>query len=90
MSDAGDRVVMTGEQLARTVTRMAHEILEKNTGDDRLATGLGIPVETEIPGQQVLVAGGKQRKLRVRLFRLRGCRTSQTWSSSIVGPLSAW
>ena len=37
MSDAGDRVVMTGEQLARTVTRMAHEILEKNTGDDRLA-----------------------------------------------------
>ena len=37
MSDAGDRVVMTGEQLSRTVTRMAHEILEKNTGDDRLA-----------------------------------------------------
>ena len=37
MSDAGDRVVMTGEQLSRTVTRMAHEILEKNTGDERLA-----------------------------------------------------
>ncbi len=37
MPDAGDRVVMTGEQVARTVTRMAHEILEKNTGDDRLA-----------------------------------------------------
>ena len=37
MSDAGDRVVMTGEQVSRTVTRMAHEILEKNTGDDRLA-----------------------------------------------------
>jgi pyrimidine operon attenuation protein/uracil phosphoribosyltransferase len=37
MSEAGDKVVMTGEQLARTVTRIAHEILEKNTGDDRLA-----------------------------------------------------
>jgi pyrimidine operon attenuation protein/uracil phosphoribosyltransferase len=37
MPDAGDRVVMTGEQLSRTVTRMAHEILEKNTGDERLA-----------------------------------------------------
>jgi pyrimidine operon attenuation protein/uracil phosphoribosyltransferase len=28
---------MTGEQLARTVTRIAHEILEKNTGDEKLA-----------------------------------------------------
>ena len=28
---------MTGEQVSRTVTRMAHEILEKNTGDGRLA-----------------------------------------------------
>ena len=37
MPDAGDRVVMTGDQLARTVTRMAHEILEKNAGDERLA-----------------------------------------------------
>ena len=36
MPDA-DRVVMTGEQLSRTVTRIAHEILEKNTGDTRLA-----------------------------------------------------
>jgi len=36
MPDA-DRVVMTGEQLSRTVTRIAHEILEKNTGDSRLA-----------------------------------------------------
>jgi pyrimidine operon attenuation protein/uracil phosphoribosyltransferase len=31
------KVVMTGEQLARTVTRIAHEILEKNTGDEKLA-----------------------------------------------------
>jgi len=31
------KVVMTGEQLQRTVTRIAHEILEKNTGDERLA-----------------------------------------------------
>jgi pyrimidine operon attenuation protein/uracil phosphoribosyltransferase len=31
------KVVMTGEQLRRTVTRIAHEILEKNTGDERLA-----------------------------------------------------
>ena len=37
MPDAGDRVVMTGDQLSRTVTRMAHEILEKNAGDERLA-----------------------------------------------------
>ncbi len=29
------RLVMTGEQLARTVTRIAHEILEKNTGDEQ-------------------------------------------------------
>ncbi len=28
---------MTGEQLGRTVTRMAHEILEKNSGQERLA-----------------------------------------------------
>lgn len=31
------KVVMTGEQLTRTVTRIAHEILEKNTGDEKLA-----------------------------------------------------
>jgi pyrimidine operon attenuation protein/uracil phosphoribosyltransferase len=31
------KVVMTDEQLTRTVTRIAHEILEKNTGDERLA-----------------------------------------------------
>jgi len=31
------KVVMTAEQLARTVTRIAHEILEKNTGDEKLA-----------------------------------------------------
>ena len=31
------KVVMTDEQLARTVTRIAHEILEKNTGDEKLA-----------------------------------------------------
>jgi pyrimidine operon attenuation protein/uracil phosphoribosyltransferase len=31
------KVVMTGEQLKRTVTRIAHEILEKNTGDEKLA-----------------------------------------------------
>jgi pyrimidine operon attenuation protein/uracil phosphoribosyltransferase len=31
------KVVMTGEQLRRTVTRIAHEILEKNTGDEKLA-----------------------------------------------------
>jgi 23S rRNA-/tRNA-specific pseudouridylate synthase/adenine/guanine phosphoribosyltransferase-like PRPP-binding protein len=31
------KVVMTDEQLSRTVTRIAHEILEKNTGDEKLA-----------------------------------------------------
>jgi pyrimidine operon attenuation protein / uracil phosphoribosyltransferase len=31
------KVVMTDEQLTRTVTRIAHEILEKNTGDEKLA-----------------------------------------------------
>jgi pyrimidine operon attenuation protein/uracil phosphoribosyltransferase len=31
------KVVMTEEQLGRTVTRIAHEILEKNTGDEKLA-----------------------------------------------------
>jgi pyrimidine operon attenuation protein/uracil phosphoribosyltransferase len=31
------KVVMTGEQLKRTITRIAHEILEKNTGDEKLA-----------------------------------------------------
>ena len=35
------KVVMTGEQIARTVTRIAHEILEKNTGDEKL-TVVGI------------------------------------------------
>ena len=37
MSERPDRVVMTGEQLGRTVTRMAHEIIEKNSGQERLA-----------------------------------------------------
>jgi pyrimidine operon attenuation protein/uracil phosphoribosyltransferase len=31
------KVVMTEEQLGRTLTRIAHEILEKNTGDEKLA-----------------------------------------------------
>ncbi len=31
------KVVMTDELLTRTVTRIAHEILEKNTGDEKLA-----------------------------------------------------
>ena len=37
MSERADRVVMTGEQLGRTVTRIAHEILEKNADEKRLA-----------------------------------------------------
>jgi pyrimidine operon attenuation protein/uracil phosphoribosyltransferase len=64
MSERADRVVMTGEQLGRTVTRMAHEILEKNSGQERLAL-VGIhtrgaflarrlhPVLSEIGGREL-------------------------------------
>ena len=32
-----ETVVLTGEQMSRTITRIAHEILEKNPGADKLA-----------------------------------------------------
>jgi len=34
---ASERVVMTGEQVGRTITRIAHEILEKNAETESLA-----------------------------------------------------
>jgi pyrimidine operon attenuation protein/uracil phosphoribosyltransferase len=34
---ANEVVVMTAEQMSRTLTRIAHEILEKNPGEDNLA-----------------------------------------------------
>jgi pyrimidine operon attenuation protein/uracil phosphoribosyltransferase len=34
---ASETVVLTGEQLSRTITRIAHEILEKNPGEEKLA-----------------------------------------------------
>jgi pyrimidine operon attenuation protein / uracil phosphoribosyltransferase len=34
---ATETVVLTGEQMSRTITRIAHEILEKNPGATRLA-----------------------------------------------------
>lgn len=34
---SGETVVLTAEQMARTITRIAHEILEKNPGADGLA-----------------------------------------------------
>jgi len=46
------KVVMTGEQLARTVTRIAHEILEKNTGDEKLAV-VGIHTRGALLGRRL-------------------------------------
>ncbi|HEX5641289.1 MAG TPA: bifunctional pyr operon transcriptional regulator/uracil phosphoribosyltransferase PyrR [Thermoleophilia bacterium] len=34
---ASETVVLTGEQMSRTITRIAHEILEKNPGEEKLA-----------------------------------------------------
>jgi pyrimidine operon attenuation protein/uracil phosphoribosyltransferase len=34
---AGETVVLTAEQMSRTITRIAHEILEKNPGEEKLA-----------------------------------------------------
>lgn len=34
---ANETVVLTAEQMSRTITRIAHEILEKNPGEEKLA-----------------------------------------------------
>ena len=34
---ANEAVVLTAEQMSRTITRIAHEILEKNPGEENLA-----------------------------------------------------
>ena len=71
MPDAGDRVVMTGDQLARTVTRMAHEILEKNAADERLAI-VGIHTRGAFLA----------RRLHAILARHRGARDARAATST--------
>jgi pyrimidine operon attenuation protein/uracil phosphoribosyltransferase len=60
---ANEVVVLTAEQMARTITRIAHEILEKNPGEENLAV-VGIHTRGAFLGsrihRQICQVGGLQ------------------------------
>jgi pyrimidine operon attenuation protein / uracil phosphoribosyltransferase len=60
---SNETVVLTGEQMARIVTRVAHEILEKNPGAEKLAV-VGIHTRGAYLGarihEQLCEFGGRQ------------------------------
>jgi len=49
---AHETVILTGEQMARTITRIAHEIVEKNPGVSNLAV-VGIHTRGAFLGQRI-------------------------------------
>ena len=66
MTDAGGVVVLNAEKIARTITRMAHEIVERNRDLDNLAlVGIrsrGVPLAHRL---QKRIAGISGRELPV-------------------------
>ena len=63
--DQGKQVLMQEEEIQRTVSRMAHEIVEKNGGTESLA--LRIPSRQQLAGEEL----GRFTELRDRhLFLL--------------------
>ncbi|MEI6725394.1 MAG: bifunctional pyr operon transcriptional regulator/uracil phosphoribosyltransferase PyrR [Actinomycetes bacterium] len=60
---ANEVVVLTAEQMPRTITRIAHEILEKNPGDAKLAV-VGIHTRGAFLGERIhkllCEVGGRQ------------------------------
>ena len=67
---ANEVVVLTAEQMSRTITRIAHEILEKNPGDEHLAV-VGIHTRGAYLGARLHTLLCEVARARVRPRRPR-------------------